>query len=98
MGKVGIPLGNLTSQLFINIYLHKFDFWIKREVKISKYTDDYYTWEIESENSENDPNKLASVLSLKPYSEEEYRKAIDWENQNIHKLYSLELVKELLRK
>ncbi|OHA93466.1 MAG: hypothetical protein A3H52_01520 [Candidatus Zambryskibacteria bacterium RIFCSPLOWO2_02_FULL_39_26] len=37
MGKVGIPLGNLTSQLFINIYLHKFDFWIKREVKISKY-------------------------------------------------------------
>ncbi|KKQ98423.1 MAG: hypothetical protein UT24_C0004G0046 [Candidatus Woesebacteria bacterium GW2011_GWB1_39_12] len=68
------------------------------EVKISKYTNDYYIWEIESDNPKKDPHDLANTLSLKPYSEEEYRKAIDWENQNIHKLYSLELVKELLRK
>lgn len=34
---VGIPLGNLTSQLFINIYLNEFDQYIKRELKINKY-------------------------------------------------------------
>lgn len=33
----GIPLGNLTSQLFINIYLNEFDQWMKREVKVKKY-------------------------------------------------------------
>ena len=67
------------------------------EIKISKYTDDYYTWEIESENLKKDPCKLADILSLKPYTKAEYRKTIDWENHNIHKLYSFKLVKELLR-
>lgn len=33
----GIPLGNLTSQLFINIYLNEFDLYIKHELKIKKY-------------------------------------------------------------
>ncbi|MDO8575168.1 MAG: reverse transcriptase/maturase family protein [bacterium] len=33
----GIPLGNLTSQIFINIYLNEFDQFIKRDLKIKKY-------------------------------------------------------------
>ena len=33
----GIPLGNLTSQLFINLYLNEFDQRIKRVLKVSKY-------------------------------------------------------------
>ena len=33
----GIPLGNLTSQLFINIYLNEFDQHVKRVLKVSKY-------------------------------------------------------------
>lgn len=40
----GIPIGNLTSQLFANIYLNKLDEYIKYEVKIKyyiRYMDDF---------------------------------------------------------
>ena len=40
----GIPLGNLTSQLFINIYLNELDQYIKRVFKIRsylRYADDF---------------------------------------------------------
>jgi len=42
-GKVGIPIGNLTSQLFANIYLHELDLFIKnilREPRYIRYMDD----------------------------------------------------------
>lgn len=35
--KKGIPLGNLTSQLYINIYLHELDFYIKHKLNIKRY-------------------------------------------------------------
>ncbi len=28
---IGLPLGNLTSQLLVNIYMNKFDQFVKRE-------------------------------------------------------------------
>ena len=65
------------------------------EIKLSKYTDDYYTFEIES--SIADPNLLAKKLNLVPYAKEEYQKAIEWENQNIHKLYKKEEIEKLLK-
>jgi len=34
---VGIPLGNLTSQLFANIYLHELDVFVKHELKAKRY-------------------------------------------------------------
>jgi len=40
----GVPLGNLTSQLFANIYMNEFDQFVKHELKIKKYiryTDDF---------------------------------------------------------
>lgn len=40
----GIPLGNLTSQLFANIYLDRLDQYVKREMRIKnylRYTDDF---------------------------------------------------------
>jgi len=40
----GLPLGNLTSQLFANIYLNEFDQFIKHKLKIKhyvRYTDDF---------------------------------------------------------
>jgi len=40
----GIPIGNLTSQLFANIYLNEFDQFIKKVLKIKRYiryTDDF---------------------------------------------------------
>jgi len=64
------------------------------EIKLSKYTDDYYTWEIESDRY--DPLLAAKELNLEPFTKEDYRKAIDWENQNIHQLYSFALVNKLL--
>lgn len=41
---VGLPLGNLTSQLFVNIYMNKFDNFMKRELKTRfyiRYADDF---------------------------------------------------------
>lgn len=42
--KIGIPIGNLTSQLFANIYMNEFDQFMKHELKIkyyARYTDDF---------------------------------------------------------
>lgn len=35
--KRGLPIGNLTSQFFANIYLNGFDHFIKEQLKVSKY-------------------------------------------------------------
>ncbi len=40
----GLPIGNLTSQLFANIYLNEFDQFVKHKLKIKhyiRYTDDF---------------------------------------------------------
>jgi len=40
----GLPIGNLTSQLFANIYLNEFDQFIKHNLKVKhyvRYTDDF---------------------------------------------------------
>jgi len=42
--KRGMPLGNLTSQFFANIYLNELDYFIKHELKIRcyiRYVDDF---------------------------------------------------------
>jgi len=41
---VGLPLGNLTSQLLVNIYMNEFDNFIKRHLKVRhyiRYADDF---------------------------------------------------------
>jgi len=40
----GLPLGNLTSQLLVNIYMNKFDHWMKHRMKTKfyiRYADDF---------------------------------------------------------
>jgi len=40
----GLPIGNLTSQFFANIYMNAFDNWIKRKLKVKyylRYVDDF---------------------------------------------------------
>jgi hypothetical protein len=40
----GLPLGNLTSQLFANIYMNHFDQWVKHKLKAKyyiRYADDF---------------------------------------------------------
>lgn len=55
--KKGLPLGNLTSQLLVNIYLNKLDQFIKHRMKVKyyvRYADDFvvfsqdkdYLWEL----------------------------------------------------
>ena len=41
----GLPIGNLTSQLFSNVYMHEFDNFVKRQLKCKyygRYVDDFY--------------------------------------------------------
>lgn len=43
LGK-GLPLGNLTSQLLVNIYMHEFDYYVKHFLKAKyyiRYADDF---------------------------------------------------------
>lgn len=58
---VGLPLGNLTSQLFVNIYMNKFDQFVKRELKVQyyvRYADDFV---ILHENKINLEKLLADI-------------------------------------
>ena len=41
---VGLPLGNVTSQLLINVYMNEFDQFVKRDLKVKyyiRYCDDF---------------------------------------------------------
>ncbi|MFA6090211.1 MAG: reverse transcriptase/maturase family protein [Candidatus Gracilibacteria bacterium] len=41
---IGLPIGNLTSQIFANLYLHTLDVFIKKDLKIQyngRYVDDF---------------------------------------------------------
>jgi retron-type reverse transcriptase len=58
---VGLPLGNLTSQLFVNIYMNEFDHFMKRELKTHyyiRYADDFV---ILHDNKEYLKNVLISI-------------------------------------
>lgn len=40
----GLPIGNLTSQLFANIYMNEFDYYMKHALRVkyyARYTDDF---------------------------------------------------------
>jgi RNA-directed DNA polymerase len=42
--RVGVPIGNLTSQLFANVYMNVFDQFVKHELRLPhyvRYTDDF---------------------------------------------------------
>lgn len=58
---IGLPLGNLTSQLFVNIYMHEFDMYLKQELKVKyyiHYADDFV---VLSENREYLKNLLPKI-------------------------------------
>lgn len=63
----GLPLGNLTSQLLVNIYMHEFDQYMKQGLKVKyyiRYADDFVIF---GENKES----LVRVLdSLKAFLRE----------------------------
>jgi len=65
---VGIPLGNVTSQLFANIYLNKLDQFIKHTVKAKhylRYSDDFIIVHHDLEYLINLITKIGTFLSEK---------------------------------
>lgn len=85
----GIPIGNLTSQLFANVYMNAFDQFIKHTLKVRhfiRYTDDFI---VVSESEEYLLTLLPSIrfflqstlhLDLHPHkvSLKKYRQGIDF--------------------
>jgi len=52
----GLPLGNLTSQLLVNVYMNEFDQFAKRELKVKyyiRYADDFIILHKDKEYLEN---------------------------------------------
>lgn len=57
----GLPLGNLTSQLLVNIYMHEFDYFVKHNLKQKqyiRYADDFVFFDHHKQNFE----KLIPIL------------------------------------
>lgn len=79
----GVPIGNLTSQLFANIYLNELDKFLKQELKVKyylRYTDDFL---IISENKEY-LEKI--VLKMVDFLEENLLLKIHGEKTKIRKI------------
>ena len=56
---VGLPLGNLTSQLLVNVYMNEFDQFVKHQLKVKfymRYADDFVLFS-------QDKNYLYQILS-----------------------------------
>ncbi len=61
----GLPIGNLTSQLYGNLYLNDFDHYVKNELKIKhygRYVDDFYLMHKDKEILINAKNKIIERL------------------------------------
>jgi len=57
-GSIGLPLGNLTSQLLVNMYMNEFDQWVKHQLK-AKY---YIRYADDSVFLSNDRKELEALL------------------------------------
>lgn len=81
----GVPLGNLTSQIFANIYLNELDQYIKHGLKIKyylRYADDFLILDPHKEYLENliDPisNFLQDELKLELHPRKVVLRKLDW--------------------
>ena len=62
----GLPLGNLTSQLFGNVYMHEFDQFVKQELRFKyyiRYADDFVFLSHSKSELDNMLPKLADFLN-----------------------------------
>jgi len=65
---VGLPLGNLTSQLLVNVYMNELDHFVKRELKVKyyiRYADDFVVLNENKEYLENILSKISSFLETR---------------------------------
>jgi retron-type reverse transcriptase len=64
---IGLPLGNVTSQLLINVYMNEFDQFMKRELKIHfyiRYADDFVILHQDRQYLENLVPKISDYLNM----------------------------------
>lgn len=80
---IGLPLGNLTSQLFVNIYMNKFDQFIKHKLKMKyyiRYSDDFIILSEEKDVLEKQipiiQNFLSRELKLELHPDKIYIKTL----------------------
>jgi len=62
---VGLPLGNLTSQLLVNIYMNKFDQFMKHQLKVKyyiRYADDFVIFDTDKDKLLEMTPKIADFL------------------------------------
>jgi len=65
---VGLPLGNVTSQLFVNVYMNEFDQFLKQKLKIRyciRYADDFVILSDNKQYLENLIPQIAEFLKIK---------------------------------
>ncbi|MDD5749661.1 MAG: reverse transcriptase/maturase family protein [Patescibacteria group bacterium] len=110
--KKGLPIGNLTSQIFANIYMNKLDQYIKQELKVKhyvRYTDDFIIVSDDKEYLKNIlkpiskflSNELLLQLHPKKVSIRKYSQGIDFLGHIIfpyHKLIRANTKKRMIRK
>jgi len=64
----GIPIGNLTSQIFVNIYLNELDRFVKHNLKIKsylRYGDDFIVLDKDLENLQNLKSAISNFYQKK---------------------------------
>lgn len=85
----GLPIGNLTSQLFGNIYLNDFDHFVKNDLKIKyygRYVDDFvlihpdksYLLECREKIRKHLKSKLTLTLHPKKFYLQHYKKGVQF--------------------
>jgi len=63
--RVGLPLGNLTSQLFVNIYMNRFDQFMKHKLRVKhyiRYADDFVILSENKRKLENIVDPISKFL------------------------------------
>ena len=65
---IGLPLGNLTNQLLVNIYMNEFDHFLKRKLKVAycvRYADDFVIIHENKKYLENLLPKISNFLETR---------------------------------
>jgi RNA-directed DNA polymerase len=65
---IGLPLGNLTSQLLVNVYMNEFDRFMKKEMKVRyyiRYADDFVILSEDKAYLENLISTIAQFLETR---------------------------------
>ena len=109
---IGLPLGNLTSQLMVNIYMNEFDQFVKRNLKVKyyiRYADDFVIISDDKKYLEKlvgDISKfLESNLSLSLHSDKLFIKTLNsgldflgWVNFLRHRVLRTSTKRRILRR